>query len=373
MLSFLAGIAGGMSEDIDRKRALADKKDLASEQLENQIKLMTEQTAINDRQYEARKKLEKSERVAKNINFYSAMNIPQGAAEYFGKTDNDDIKAMIVNRAEKFPDTDWNTIIQMADETGEGVEGIIDPSFRFTESLFKKPPKKYDTVMENVEASKVLLAQAEIAGDENGMTKYKTELDLFSKQLVPNSDDDIDLEKKLAGFASTRMSAILGSQYTTATASGNIMTAIRGEYFQYATKYDMYMKDTETFLSNKKDLTGVQNFFEANKQTQQRTINAAIQDIEMTVGTSAAKNKVVTLNIPSSVHENGGQAIAKYIEDNIASKPIKLNDVLQYNLMLPPEQQTPDRKSAGAKKGLWGGSYQKSFTDTGFKFEYTAM
>jgi len=54
MLSFLAGIAGGMSEDIDRKRALADKKDLASEQLENQIKLMTEQTAINDRQYEAK-------------------------------------------------------------------------------------------------------------------------------------------------------------------------------------------------------------------------------------------------------------------------------------------------------------------------------
>ena len=47
MLSFLAGVAGGMSEDIDRKRNLRDKKDLASEQLENQVKLMTEQTAIN--------------------------------------------------------------------------------------------------------------------------------------------------------------------------------------------------------------------------------------------------------------------------------------------------------------------------------------
>tara|TARA_X000001382_G_scaffold127675_1_gene115910 strand:- start:242 stop:1366 length:1125 start_codon:yes stop_codon:yes gene_type:complete len=372
LLSFVGGIAQGMSEDIDRKRALADKKDLAAEQLENQIKAMTEQTAINDRQYEARKKLEKAERIAKNMSTYTAMNIPIEAAKAFATSDSDDLKTMIFNRAQNFPDTDWNALIEISENTGEEIDGIIQPSFRFKSgALFETKRKTYDTIKEHFEAARVSLAQAEIDGNVTEINKFKERVKGFAKYLIPKTDDDPFAKEKLSSLASSRMGIILGEKYAKESASGNIQTIIRGDYFQFAEKYDTFIKDFEAVTKDKADLAQVQNYYDTHKSTQQTNINNAIESIE--AGGTGVKNKIVTLDIPSSVHKNGGEAIAKYIKDNITSKPIKLNDVLQYNLMLPPEQQTPDEKSMGAKKGLWGGSFQKSFTDTGFKFQYVVM
>jgi len=357
MLSFLAGIAGGMSEDIDRKRALADKKDLASEQLENQIKLMTEQTAINDRQYEARKKIEKANRLAKNMSTYTAMNIPPEAAKAFASSDSDDLKTMIFNRAQNFPDTDWNALIEIQENTGEEINGIIEPSFRFKSgALFEPKRKTYDTIKDNFEASRVLLAQAEIDGNATKINKYKEEVSGYAKYLIPETDDDPFANEKLSSLASSRMAIALTEKYAKESATGNIQTIINGNYFQFAEKYDAFMKDFETITSDKADLVEVQNYYQTHKSTQQTNVNNAIESIE--AGTSK-KNTVRSIQLPDNIDPSNSQATGDYIQEWAKTNEIKLNDVLKI--------------TAGGEMvtGLWGGSYSKSMNEDGsFKFQY---
>lgn len=358
LLSFVGGIAQGMSEDIDRKRALADKKDLAAEQLENQIKAMTEQTAINERQYEARKKLEKAERITKNMSTYTAMNIPIEAAKAFATSDSDDLKTMIFNRAQNFPETDWNALIEISENTGEKIDGVIQPSFRFKSgALFETKRKTYDTIKDNFEASRVLLAQAEIDGDATKINKYKEEVKGYAKYLIPETDDDPFAKEKLSSLASSRMAIILGEKYTKESASGNVQIIIRGDHFQFAEKYDTFIKDFEAVTADKADLVQVQNYYDTHKSTQQININNAIESIE--AGGQGVKNKVRTIQLPDTIDPSDPEATGNYIREWTKTNEIKLNDVLKIN--------------AGGQRvtGLWGGSYNKSMNEDGsFKFQY---
>ena len=372
LLSFLGGVAEGMSEDIDRKRALADKQKLMESEAEKQIKLMKERSAEEERLYNFKRKSEKAAKEANRLGLYQSLNIPAEAAMALSKS-GDALQPVILDYAKNNPNVDWNTVIKIQEQTGDNVTDVMKPTYALdTSVLFKQKPEKFSDLSTRLDSTMDAFVAAQIAGDSEEANKIKDQISIIKNSMVSDTNElDLLDATRIASLRKTDIALAMGS-YVQETTSGEqkIQSILAGETFQFAEEFSAFQQafkaTTEPYLSNSANQQIVEAAYKSNDEILQRKLDTAIDRIEDIHFNeeSTQENKIVhqVNGKDLIIREGQTQEEVTNIFKNIDANK---NDVVKIMFL------TNDGR-AKQMRVLWGGSYDNSWDKDEGNFKYVS-